>query len=107
MTRVSTCQRLCRGPYIKDVGSPKGGRGRNWAKFAGNYFAKTANMGEEGVKNGGKFAHIFYVRSLALLLSSVQWRRNLIDNVVNCPFTLFLPFIKKVPLQPTIRVVQT
>ena len=48
-------------PYIKDVGSPSGGRGRNWAKIADIYYAKTADMGEGGVKNGGKFADFFHV----------------------------------------------
>ena len=41
-----------------------GGRGQKWIKIADIYCAKTADMGEGGVKNWGIFVDVFYVRSL-------------------------------------------
>ena len=35
-----------KGPYNQDVGR---GRGKNWAKIADVYYAKTTEMGEGGV----------------------------------------------------------
>ena len=45
-----------------------GGRGKKWAKIANIYYAKTANMGEGGVKNEGENADVFYAPPLVQIL---------------------------------------
>lgn len=57
-------QLLVCGSYIKDVGSQCGVGIKNGIKIADIYYAKTADMGEGGVKNGEKF--VFFARTLTI-----------------------------------------